>query len=34
MSKIENAGKFIAAGDTVFRVQENYGSSNFMVVTR
>lgn len=24
MSKIENAGKFIPAGDTVFRVQENY----------
>lgn len=32
MSKIENAGKSIAAGDTVFRVQENYKATRVLEI--
>lgn len=32
MSKIENAGEFIPAGDTVFRVQENYKATRVLEI--
>lgn len=32
MFKIENAGKFIPAGDTVFRVQENYKATRVLEI--
>lgn len=32
MSKIENSGKSIAAGDTVFRVRENYKATHVLEI--